>query len=98
MIWFCRCVGKLITVLRKFELKVKYLSRVNLVANRGVGKELIADRMTVEETRNQLESLLYNKKKIQAMIDGYDEVRECLGEAGAPQNAARQMIALLKKK
>ena len=90
--------GKLYSFLRKFVLKVKYVSLVNLVANREVVKELIADGMTVEETRNQLEGLLYNKKKIQAMIDGYDEVRECLGEAGAPQNAARQMIALLKKK
>ena len=87
--------GRLFTFLKKIVLSVKYVSLVNLIANREVVPELIANEMNSERVRDELEGLLYNKGKIEQMIAGYDEVRERLGSAGAPQNAATLMIEML---
>ena len=40
--------------LKRHILKVKYISLVNLIANREVVKELVADTMTVEQVRSEL--------------------------------------------
>ena len=53
-------VGKFIAFLRRHILKVKYISLVNLVADKEVVRELVADTMTVDNVRSELESLLYN--------------------------------------
>ena len=90
-------IGKVIAFLKKHILTVKYISLVNLIANREVVRELVADTMTIGNIQHELNLLLNNKKYRQAMLDGYDYMAQRLGEAGAPQNAARQMIALLKK-
>lgn len=91
-------VGKLIAFLRRHILKVKYISLVNLVANREVVKELVADSMTVANVRAELQSLLYNKVYRQQMLADYDRLIQILGPAGASQTAARQMVALLKQR
>jgi lipid-A-disaccharide synthase len=90
-------IGKVIAFLKKHILTVKYISLVNLIANREVVRELVADTMTIGNIQHELNLLLNNKKYRQAMLDGYDYMAQRLGEAGAPQNAARQMIQLLKK-
>ncbi|MBR6538564.1 MAG: lipid-A-disaccharide synthase [Bacteroides sp.] len=90
-------IGKVIAFLKKHILTVKYISLVNLIANREVVRELVADTMTIGNIQHELNLLLNNKKYRQAMLDGYDYMAQRLGEAGAPQNAARQMIQLLTK-
>lgn len=88
-------IGKVITFLKRHILKVKYVSLVNLIANREVVKELIADAMTVEQVRLELDRILYNKAYRQRMLDGYEYMASRLGEAGAPKHAAREMVTLL---
>lgn len=88
-------IGKVITFLKRHILKVKYVSLVNLIANREVVKELIADAMTVEQVRLELDRILYNKAYRQRMLDGYKYMASRLGEAGAPKHAAREMVTLL---
>lgn len=90
-------IGKVISFLRRHILKVKYISLVNLIANREVVKELVADTMTVEQIRAELGRLLNDKEYRQQMLDGYAYMSSRLGEAGAPKHAARKMVALLKK-
>lgn len=91
-------IGKVISFLRRHILKVKYISLVNLIANREVVKELVADTMTVEQIRAELGRLLNDKEYRQQMLDGYAYMSSRLGEAGAPKHAARKMVALLKKR
>ena len=88
-------IGKVISFLRRHILKVKYISLVNLIADREVVKELVADTMTVEQIRSELERILYNKEYRQRMLDGYEYMASRLGEAGAPKRAAREMLMLL---
>lgn len=90
-------VGKLIAFLRRHILKVKYISLVNLVADKEVVKELVADTMTVPNIRSELEAILYNKVYRNRMLQEYDRIIDILGPAGASEEAARQMVALLKK-
>lgn len=90
-------IGKVISFLRRHILTVKYISLVNLIADREVVKELVADTMTVEQARAELERILYNKDYRQQMLDGYEYMASRLGDAGAPKHAAQEMVRLLKK-
>lgn len=90
-------VGKFIAFLRRHILKVKYISLVNLVADKEVVRELVADTMTVRNIRSELDAILYNKVYREQMLQEYDRIIDILGPAGASEEAARQMMALLKK-
>lgn len=90
-------MGKLFSFLRRHVLKVKYISLVNLIADREVVKELVFDAMTVENMQVELGQLINNRECRKQMLDGYDEVAKRLGPVGAPRHAAHQMIELLKK-
>ena len=90
-------IGKVISFLRRHILTVKYISLVNLIADREVVKELVADTMTVEQACAELERILYNKDYRQQMLDGYEYMASRLGDAGAPKHAAQEMVRLLKK-
>ena len=83
--------------LRRHILKVKFISLVNLIAGREVVRELVADTMTVENMRAELERLLFREDYRRKMLDGYEEMARLLGPAGAPRHAAREMVKLLKK-
>jgi lipid-A-disaccharide synthase len=78
-------------------LKVPYISLVNLVANRGVVKELVAHLMTVDNVRAELSDLLRDTPERAAMLNGYDECLRILGPAGASEKAAHLMLKMLKE-
>ena len=88
-------MGKLISFLRRHILKVKYISLVNLVANREVVRELVADTMTVENVRAELDALLNKDDYRNKMHQEYDRMIKILGPAGASHQAALKMINLL---
>lgn len=90
-------LGKVVAFLRRHVLKVKYISLVNLIADREVVKELVADTMTVGQVRLELKRILYDKEYRRRMLAGYDHMASRLGEAGAPARAARKMVELLGK-
>ncbi len=90
--------ARLFSFLRKIVLRVKFVSLVNLIANREVVTELIASDMNQNRVHTELEKILLNKESIRKMREGYREVREKLGGAGAPQHAAQLMVEALKKK
>ena len=88
-------MGKVISFLRKHILKVKYISLVNLVANREVVRELVADTMTVTNVRAELDALLNQTDYRNNMLQEYDRMIKILGPAGASHQAASKMIGLL---
>ena len=88
-------MGKVISFLRKHILKVKYISLVNLVANREVVRELVADTMTVANVRAELDALLNQTDYRNKMLQEYDRMIKILGPAGASYQAASKMIELL---
>lgn len=87
---------KLIAFLRRHLLKVKYISLVNLIANREVVPELVADTFTVAHIQRNLSAILPSGSSREAMLKGYDDVWRELGNDCAPDNAAAIIVWLLK--
>ena len=76
---------------RRYLLKVKYISLVNLVADREVVTELLGRTFTVGHIRSELDKILYGPAR-DAMLQGYSEVSRRLGDQIAPDNAARLIL------
>lgn len=89
-------VGKLISWVRSKVLKVKYISLVNLIVDREIVQELVADRMTKENIIQCLGDILPEGKARQQMLEDYEEMNRILGGAGASKRAAEEMVRLLK--
>lgn len=88
--------GKLVSFLRRHILKVKYISLVNLIADREVVTELVADDMTVSNIKKELAKIISGGDGRSCMLSEYDRLIGILGEPGASERAAAQITALLK--
>ena len=87
--------GKLFYKTFEKILKVPYVSLVNLIADSPVVCELLGYQATPENLRRELTSL-FEENIRKKMLEGYDLVAERLGAPGAPKNAARSMVAVLR--
>ena len=76
---------------RRYLLKVKYISLVNLVADREVVTELLGRTFTVGHIRSELDKILDGPAR-NTMLQGYSEVSRRLGDQIAPDNAARLIL------
>ena len=91
-------MAKLYSWLKKHFLKVKYVSLVNLVADREVVRELVAADMKLQNVIDELGALLpADGKKRTAMLGEYSRMMEILGKPGASGRAAEKMVSLLSK-
>ena len=89
----------LIGKLKRMILKVKFVSLVNLIADREVVRELVADTFIAADIETHLNSILpADSPQRLNMLQGYREVRKRLGEQRAPENAARLTVELLRKR
>jgi len=89
---------RLIGFLKRHFIKVKYISLVNLIANREVVRELVAETFSVANIRCELEAILPGGSERERMLNDYDEVHRILGDSHAPDEAARIMIETLNNK
>ena len=85
---------KIAPYVRKRLIKVKYVSLVNLIADREVVTEILDKNYTVAHIRQELGKILDGPDR-QHMLDGYAEVRRRLGDQKAPDNAAKIIYTLL---
>lgn len=83
-------------LIRRVMLNVKYVSLVNLIADREVVSELVAETFSVGNIRRELERILPGGEGRQTMLDDYEEVHRRLGESDAPDRAAEIMLQKLK--
>ncbi len=74
-----------------------YISLVNLVADREVVPEMLADRFSVDAIARELAKILPGGIAREKMLADYEEVAQRLGNEVAPENAARLMVEILKK-
>lgn len=79
-------------------IKCPYISLVNLVAGREVVPELLADRFSVASISSWLGRIMPGGDVRADMLRGYDDVRQRLGGDVAPDNAARIMVGLLRRR
>jgi lipid-A-disaccharide synthase len=78
-------------------IKCKYISLVNLIADKEVVQELLADRFSVKNIREELSKILPGQTGREQMLQGYEEIRTALGDTCAPDKAAKLMVSLLEK-
>lgn len=90
-------LGPLVRFLKRRLLKVKFISLVNLILDREIVKELIADEMNVKNLRRQLDAVVVGGERRSEILKGYEEMAYRLGPAGAPERAAHEMVRLLRK-
>jgi len=85
--------------LAKPLVRTKFLSMVNLIADRAVVPELIQNAFTPQRVAAEAEKLLSAseeaKRRVEEMNRGLEEVRQLLGPPGAVERAADEIIKLL---
>ena len=86
---------RLIGFLKRHVIKVRWVSLVNLIANREVVRELVAETFSVANIRRELEAVLPGGSERERMLNDYEEVHRLLGDSHAPDEAARIMIEKL---
>lgn len=79
-------------------IKCRFISLVNLIADREVVQEMLADRFSVEGIRSELQKILPGSEGREQMLQGYEEINKRLGDTSAPDNAARIMVSMLSEK
>lgn len=98
VVCYYTAMGKLVSFLRRHILKVKYISLVNLIADKEVVTELVADGMTVENVKKELAAILKGGTSRTRMLDDYDCLIERLGAPGASERAAKAIVCSLWKR
>jgi len=78
-------------------LHTKYISLVNLIADRVIVQELFAKFFTIDNIRKETNRLLYDGLYKNKMLSDYDEIISILGKPGASGRAARIIVDKLGK-
>lgn len=79
-------------------IQVRYISLVNLIADREIVPEMLADKFTVDGIAQELRTILPGGEGREPMLSAYREVRARLGTASAPARAAHIMVDLLRNR
>ena len=88
-------VPKLIRFAFKHIIKVRFISLVNLIADKEIVQELLADRFSIRNIANELYRILPGQPSRDRMLADYQLVRDRLGNEAAPDNAARIIVEKL---
>lgn len=88
---------KLVGFLRRLVLKVKYVSLVNLIADREVVPELVANTFSEANIAEQLKRLLPDGAARREMLEDYEEVWRKIGEDSPSERTAKEMVLKVKK-
>ena len=98
VVCYYMAAGKLVSFLRKFLLKVKYISLVNLITGTETVRELVADEMSVSNLKHEFAAILPGGTKRDAILKGYADLKLILGKTGASEKAAANIVSSLKSK
>ncbi|GAA0878031.1 lipid-A-disaccharide synthase [Algoriphagus jejuensis] len=83
-------------LIAKNLIRVPYISLVNLIAEKEVVKELIQDDFSVDKIRTELNLIFSNVVYKGEMLQGYDLVRERIGEESASGKTAALILNSLR--
>lgn len=83
--------------LKPYFLRIPYISLVNINLNREAVKELVRAKFDMDVAARELESILPGGSERERMLRDFDELRQMMGEAGASDRFARDMVNSLRK-
>ena len=73
-------------------LKISHVSLVNIIAQKGVVRELLAHFFTAENTSTELEKLLFSTEYRAQILSGYAEISQTLGTSIAAEKTAELIM------
>lgn len=76
--------------------RIKYISLVNLIANKPIVTELIQDDFNAERIEREFNLIAADNTKRQHMMDEYSYMRSLLADGGASARAAQAIIDTVK--
>lgn len=79
-------------------IRVPYISLVNLIADSEVVKELIQNDFSIPNLKAELQQILGNQVYKGHMLQGYDLIKERIGEASASNTTAGLILKSIDKK
>ncbi|MBR7027720.1 MAG: lipid-A-disaccharide synthase [Bacteroidales bacterium] len=82
--------------LARLMLKTKYISLANIILDKPVFEELIQQDCNAARILAVLEKLVNDEECRSAMLEDYASLRRQLGEGGAAERAASEMVSCLK--
>ncbi|HEY9618087.1 MAG TPA: lipid-A-disaccharide synthase [Microcoleaceae cyanobacterium] len=82
---------------KMLKFSVPFVSPPNLVTMQSIVPEFLQDQATPETIAQTAVELLLNPDRRQQVLDGYARMRSTLGEAGACDRAAQEILKLLPK-
>jgi lipid-A-disaccharide synthase len=91
-------IPKVVSYVFEHFFHTKYISLVNLIADKVVVEELFAKHFSLQALTNEMNLLLNNAEYRSRMLKEYDEVIAILDTPGASDRAARNIVDLLQKK
>ncbi|NDW18149.1 lipid-A-disaccharide synthase [Dysgonomonas sp. 216] len=90
-------IPKIVYWVYKHILTTKYISLVNLIADKTVVQELFAKFFSFSNIHSELSMILNNAIYRNNMLSGYDEVINILGHPGASARAAEVIVNSMNK-
>ena len=83
--------------LKPYFLSIPYISLVNINLGREAVKELVRAHLSVDEAATELSAILPDGKERERMLRDFDELRLMIGEAGASERVAEDMVNSLRQ-
>ncbi len=83
--------------LGKYLVHTKFIGLPNIIAGKGIVKELIQYDVTVDNLANEVNQILQNTAYRQKMLSALAVVKEKLGEGGGSKNMADLAVLMLQK-
>ncbi len=92
----CYRTSEITYAIARSFIKVKFISLVNLIANKLIVKELIQDEFNPSNLSAELKLLLFNEEYRNTVLKGYAEIQQVLGKESASDKTATLIIKYLK--
>ncbi len=91
----CYRMSSISYAIAKSLIKIKYISLVNLVADREVVVELIQQQLNPPRLQTELQRILPGSAFREQQVAGYRGIKQALGEPGASAKTAQLMVHYL---
>ncbi len=89
-------IPKIVSYVFEHFFHTKYISLVNLIADKVVVKELFAKLFSRQALSDEMDQLLNNAEYRNGMLAEYDQVISLLGAPGASERAAKEVVDFLR--
>ena len=83
--------------LKPYFLRIPYISLVNINLNREAVKELVRAKLPIETSAKELAAILPGGIDRERMLGDFEELRTMIGEAGASERFAKDIVNSLKR-